>query len=117
METVPGVRSASLASCGLAVGCGDASDIYLPGVPHTNGETDAQERRVSQHFFDTVGIPLVEGRDFASTDSEKTPAVTIVNQTFVHEFLKDKNPIGQYFGYDAATTIVSRLSVSLKMRA
>jgi predicted permease len=102
MEAIPGVRSASLASCGLAIGCEDSSDIYLPGIPHANGETDAQERRVSQHFFDTVGIPLVEGRDFATTDSEKTPAVTIVNQTFVREFLKDKNPIGQYFGYDAA---------------
>jgi len=102
VEAIPGVRSASLASCGLAIGCGDSSDIYLPGIPHTNGETDAQERRVSHHFFDTVGIPLVEGRDFATTDNEKTLAVTIVNQTFVREFLKDKNPIGQYFGYDAA---------------
>jgi len=102
VESIPGVRSASLASCGLAIGCGDSSDIYLPGIPHTNGETDAQERRVSHHFFDTVGIPLVEGRDFATTDNEKTLAVTIVNQTFVREFLKDKNPIGQYFGYDTA---------------
>ena len=102
VEAIPGVRSASLASCGLAIGCGDSSAIYLPGIPHTNGETDAQERRVSHHFFDTVGIPLVEGRDFATTDNEKTLAVTIVNQTFVREFLKDKNPIGQYFGYDTA---------------
>jgi predicted permease len=101
MEAIPGVRSASLASCGLAIGCGDSSDIYLPGTPHTNGETDAQERRVSSHFLNTVGIPLVEGRNFATTDNEKAPAVTIVNQAFVREFLKDKNPIGQYFGYDA----------------
>jgi predicted permease len=101
LEAIPGVRSASLASCGLATGCGDASDIYLPGVPHTNGETDAQERRVSQHFFGTAGIPLIEGRDFATIDTEKSPPVAIVNQTFVHEFLKDKDPVGQYFGYDA----------------
>jgi predicted permease len=101
VEAIPGVRSASLASCGLAIGCGDSSDIYLPGIPHANGETDAQERRVSDHFFDTVGIPFVEGRNFATADNVKSPAVAIVNQTFVHEFLKDKNPIGQYFGYDA----------------
>lgn len=101
VEVVPGVRSASLASCGLAVGCEDASDIYLPGAPHTNGETDAQERRVSQHFLLTTGIPLIGGRDFATSDSEKSPAVAIVNQIFVHEFLHDTNPIGQYFGYDA----------------
>jgi predicted permease len=101
VEAIPGVRSASLASCGLAIGCGDASDIYLPGVPHTNGETDAQERRVSQHFLATTGIPLLDGRNFATTDAEKSPAVAIVNQTFVREFLHDGNPIGQYFGYDA----------------
>ncbi|MGB8581792.1 MAG: ABC transporter permease [Candidatus Sulfotelmatobacter sp.] len=102
VEAMPGVRSASLASCGLAIGCGDASDIYLPGVPHSNGETDSQERRVSQHFLATTGIPLLAGRNFATTDTEKSPPVAIVNQTFVHEFLHDANPIGQYFGYDAA---------------
>jgi predicted permease len=101
VEAIPGVRSASLASCGLAVGCEDASDIYIPGVPHTNGETDAQERRVSQHFLATTGIPLLEGRSFVTADREKSPAVAIVNQAFVREFLHDRNPLGQYFGYDA----------------
>ncbi len=102
VEAVRGVRSASLASCGLAIGCGDSSDIYLPGVPHTNGETDSQERRVSRDFLATTGIPLLQGRDFATTDTENSPPVVIVNQTFVHEFLHDQNPIGQYFGYDFA---------------
>jgi predicted permease len=71
-------------------------------VPHTNGETDSQERRVSQHYLATAGIPLLAGRDFTTTDTEKSPAVAIVNQAFVREFLQDKNPIGQYFGYDPA---------------
>jgi predicted permease len=71
-------------------------------VPHTNGETDAQERRVSRHFLGTTGIALLDGRDFATTDTDKSPAVAIVNQTFVRQFLHGSNPIGQYFGYDAA---------------
>src|SRR5207253_5932423 len=102
VEAVPGVSSASLASCGLAVGCGDASDIFLPGVPHTNGETDAQERRVSHEFFATTAIPLIQGRTFADSDTEKSPKVVLVNQTFVRQFLPGKDPIGQYYGYDAA---------------
>ncbi len=102
VSAVPGVRSASLASCGLATGCVDSSGIYFPGVPHPNGDTEAQQVRVSQRFFDTVGIRLLQGREFTAADNEKTPAVTIVNQTFAREFLKDKNPIGQHFGYDAA---------------
>jgi predicted permease len=103
VEAIPGVRSAALASCELASGCGDASDIFLPGVPHTNGETDAQERFVSQEFFATSAIPLVQGRLFADSDTENSPKIVVVNQTFVRQFLPGKNPIGQYYGYDATT--------------
>jgi predicted permease len=101
VEALPGVRSAALASCELASGCGDASDIFLPGVPHRNGETDAQERWVSQEFFATTGIPLIQGRSFADSDTEISPKVAVVNQTFVRQFLQGKNPIGQYYGYEA----------------
>jgi predicted permease len=101
VEAIPGVRSAALASCELASGCGDASDIFLPGVPHTNGETDAQERRVSHEFFATTAIPLVEGRMFADSDTETSPKVVVVNQAFVRQFLPGKDPIGQYYGYEA----------------
>ena len=100
LEALPGVRSAALVSCEIASGCGDASDIYLPGVSHTNGETDAQERRVSQEFFATTGIPLIEGRSFADSDTAKSPQVAVVNQAFVRQFLRGKDPIGQYYGYD-----------------
>jgi predicted permease len=101
VEAIPGVRSASLLSCAIAAGCGDASDIYLPDVPHTNGETDAQERRVSQEFFASTGIPLLQGRLFGDSDTEKSPKVVVVNQAFVRQFLPGKDPIGQYYGYDA----------------
>jgi predicted permease len=101
VEAIPGVRSAALASCELASGCGDASDIFLPGVPHPNGETDAQERWVSQEFFGTTGIPLIQGRSFADSDMESSPKVAVVNQAFVRQFLQGKNPIGQYYGYEA----------------
>jgi predicted permease len=102
VEALPGVRSAALISCEIASGCGDASDIYLPGVSHTNGETDAQERRVSQGFFATTGIPLIEGRSFADSDTATSPQVAVVNQAFVRQFLHGKDAIGQYYGYDAA---------------
>jgi len=104
VEDIPGVRSAALASCELASGCGDASDIFLPGVPHTNGETDAQERRVSQEFFTTTGILLIQGRSFADSDTQNSPKVVVVNQAFIRQFLPGKDPIGQSYGYDANNT-------------
>ena len=102
VESIPGVRSAAFLSCEIAAGCGDASDIFFPGVSHTNGETDAQERFVGPEFFATTGIPLVQGRTFADSDTKASPKVVVVNETFVRQFLAGKDPIGQYYGYDAA---------------
>jgi len=102
VDALPGIRSSSLLSCEIAEGCGDASDIFFPGMAHSNGETDAQERFVSHDFFATTAIPLVRGRLFADSDTEKSPKVVVVNETFVRQFLPGKDPIGQYYGYDDA---------------
>lgn len=102
VDAIPGVRSSSFLSCEIASGCGDASDIFFSGVPHSNGETDAQERFVTHDFFETTAIPLLRGRLFADSDTEKSPKVVVVNETFVRQFLAGRDPIGQYYGYDAA---------------
>jgi putative ABC transport system permease protein len=46
------------------------------------------------NYLRTVGIRLVEGRDFSSADRVNTPVVTIVNQTFARRFLPDRDPLG-----------------------
>lgn len=102
IDAIPGVRSSSFLSCEIAEGCGDASDIFLPGVPHRNGEADAQERFVSHEFFATTEIPLLRGRLFADSDTANSPKVVVVNETFVRQFLSGKDPLGQHFGYDTA---------------
>jgi predicted permease len=102
VDAIPGVRSASLLSCEMASGCGDASDIFVPGVAHNNGETDAQERFITHDFFATTAIPLVRGRLFADADTANSPKVVIVNEAFVRQFLAGRDPIGQFYGYDAA---------------
>jgi predicted permease len=97
-QALPGVRSASLATCGLATSCRSASDIYLPG----NAQLAAtpQTNIVSMRYFDNVGIPLVRGRDFAWADDEKAPHVAIINQTLAHKVFAGADPIGQHFGFD-----------------
>ena len=59
---------------------------------------------MSHEFFATVGIPLLRGRSFADFDTEKSQPVAVVNETFVREFLRGADPIGQSFGYDAENT-------------
>jgi predicted permease len=49
---------------------------------------------VMTDYFETMGIPIVQGRSFQPSDTVSGPVV-IVNETLVNTFWKDRNPIGQ----------------------
>jgi len=51
-------------------------------------------------FFRTLGVPVLEGRDFADSDTAKSPHVGIINETFAKRFLPNQNPLGHIIGPD-----------------
>jgi putative ABC transport system permease protein len=55
----------------------------------------AHPRSVSADYFQTLGIPLVQGRIFTDRDNADAPAVAIVNQSAVNRFWPGLNPIGE----------------------
>jgi predicted permease len=52
---------------------------------------------VGYRFFETMRLPIVMGRPFDAHDRQGAPAVAIVNQEFVRQYLADGHPIGQRF--------------------
>ncbi len=55
----------------------------------------ADQQIVSASYFDTVDLPLVDGRRFTDRDTRTSPLVCIVNEAFVRKHLAGRNPIGQ----------------------
>lgn len=55
----------------------------------------AEWRTASPEFFRAAGIPLLAGRDFASTDRRGSPLVVIINETLANRLFPDRDPIGQ----------------------
>ncbi len=53
--------------------------------------------KVSARYFQTMGMPLIAGRDFNDHDTPASPEVAIVNQEFSNKFLNGANPIGKQF--------------------
>ncbi|HXW93597.1 MAG TPA: ABC transporter permease [Terriglobales bacterium] len=56
--------------------------------------------RVSPHFLDAIGVPILRGRGFTEQDSATSQAVALVNQTFVKRFFPNEDPVGKHFGID-----------------
>jgi predicted permease len=63
-----------------------ASDQMGPAV---------QSAQVSQDYFETLRIPLLQGRVFTAADTPDTPRVVIINQTMAKRFWPNGNAIGQ----------------------
>ena len=103
-EAIPGVRSAVVSMCGLAVECRSIDGgVKISGYePAHNEETRIQFSFVGPNYFSTVGMRLVDGRDFEPAD--RGTQVAVVNQAMVRQYFANRDPIGQRFGEHALLT-------------
>jgi predicted permease len=94
---MPGVQRASAVS-GLppqreANGFGTDIEGYTP-PPDTPFDAVDYYQTVTRGYFETMGIPIVEGRSFDEADRFGAP-VAVVNETFARRFWKALDPIGR----------------------
>jgi macrolide transport system ATP-binding/permease protein len=54
--------------------------------------------RASTHFLDSIGVPIVRGRNFSAQDTATSQQVVLVNQTFAKHFFPNQDPVGKHFG-------------------
>ncbi|MBT9333358.1 ABC transporter permease [Paracidobacterium acidisoli] len=71
-------------------------DIYPEGyAPHPHESLDVQHAEVTPRYFETLGVPILEGRDFAQYDNRKAPLVAIVDETAAKRFWPGQDPVGK----------------------
>jgi predicted permease len=69
----------------------------IPGVPFSRVADVPMTRfvGVDARYLRTLGFPLLNGRDFAESDTSTSPPVAIVNQAFVRRYFANQDPIGR----------------------
>ena len=97
---IPGVRSVALANRTLLEGMGRRTGVKIPGRPDPKLRESLQ-LIVSDGYFATMGINLLNGRDFRPTDRRDSKRVVIVNEEFARLFFPDENPLLQFIMIDA----------------
>jgi putative ABC transport system permease protein len=108
IEMQPGVRSAGVALLvPLNGGNRNLSNNFIkegqaiaPGQPQPVGDF----RIVSEDYFKTLGIPLLQGRTFTKADRDNVPTVAIVSQAAARHLWAGEDPIGKRFSTDAGKT-------------
>jgi putative ABC transport system permease protein len=97
VRAVPGVQSAAGVSFLPLSGPGIGTGFYRTDRPQpAPGEQISTEvRPVTTNFFKTMGIPLIEGRDFTAADGIDGPLVCVVSTGIVQRAFPGENAIGK----------------------
>jgi predicted permease len=94
--SLPGVRSATLAAIVPISGGGTRRGVQIEGYePRPNEDLELNCNVVGLNYFNTMGIPLAQGRDFNAMDGEGGPGVVIVNEELARRYFPGQNPIGK----------------------
>ena len=97
LAALPGVISASYSSDVLLDNGLWTSSVHIEG--HNDKSTvETNMLAVGPEFFETMRIPLLQGRTLRQADFHSGQSVAIVNEAFVHQFLGGREPIGVHFG-------------------
>jgi predicted permease len=101
LRALPGVNDVTIMQERLGSGWSSNNsmkvDGRLPEVANSESRT-VRSNVVGPDFFHTLGVPVLMGRDFSSSDTSSSPHVGIVNETFVKRFLYGQDPLGHRIG-------------------
>lgn len=98
VAALPGVESATLSREALLAQSGSNSDFVRDGEPRDQSlERHIAFNSVGNSFFKTMGISILNGRQFGDHDTPTSPAVAVINRALAQKEYPGKNPVGNSF--------------------
>lgn len=97
VRALPGVQNAAFARVTpLGYGTFSSSPIAVDGYqPPPDQQPTVEYNEIGPSYFETLGIPIVSGREFNRADDENAPAAAIVNQVMAEKYWPGRSPIGE----------------------
>ncbi len=75
-------------------------DVLAEDREAEDRDTQAYVNGLSPGYFRTMGVPLLEGRDFEDGDVSGRAKLAVVNRKFARDFFESRSPIGWRIGLD-----------------
>jgi putative ABC transport system permease protein len=113
VEAIPGVESASVARIAAVSGNTSVRSLLIEGragsdnqfrsdgsVPASGDNASVSANVIGPRYFQTMGIALLQGRDFNAQDTEDHPRVVIVNEAFVRRHFPNEDALGKRLSFN-----------------
>ncbi len=99
VRALPGVQGAAYITGLPMVMTGRVTGVVIPGreVSATYRSDLASIRFVTPHYFQTMGIPMLRGRDVEEGDIQGRVPVAVISESFARQYWPDEDPLGRTF--------------------
>jgi predicted permease len=101
LAVLPGATSASLSTMTPLNTVGSYRGVVIPGEPETPDARGVYWNQVSESFFRTIGVRLLQGRTFDANDT-RAGNVVVLNARAARHIFKGADPIGQTMAWMSA---------------
>ncbi len=96
LSALPGVEVASFTDWIPMTLSHKGEDAYPEGyAPHPHESLQVYHAEVAPRYFESLHIPILEGREFTPDDDEKAPRVLIVDQNAARHYWPGQDPLGK----------------------
>jgi predicted permease len=104
LAAIPGVTSVSADQVGLLGGSSWGNSVSVEGFDWEPGvDSGSRYNQVGAGYFSTLGMPLLAGREFTSSDGDGATPVVIVNEAFTRKFgLNGAEAVGKWMSDDGS---------------
>jgi macrolide transport system ATP-binding/permease protein len=96
VQAVPGVESAAFGSrLPLGFGGNNSTSVGVEGyVPRENEEIVINYSTIGPNYFETMGIPIRQGREYNDTDTLQSPRTLVINETMAKRYWPEGKALG-----------------------
>lgn len=97
VEALPGVKSAAVTTNLPLYQQGNSTSITIEGrpAPPPGQELIVVTRVISPHYFQTMGIQLLRGREISEQDKVDSPGVAVISETMARKYWPGEDPVGK----------------------
>jgi predicted permease len=114
LRALPGIEAASIARAvplndHVTIGTGFRTDRTQNPI-----QVNFNYNFVGRGYFKTMGIPILEGREFVDSDRSSSPEVVIINENLARQVFGNTNPVGHTIYWDGRAITVVGLAKNSK---
>jgi predicted permease len=104
LSAIPGVTGVTAGRVALLAGNSLRRSVSVEGFK-ADPDTDVNSRfnEVAPGYFQTLGIPIISGREFTRADAASAQKVVVVNEAFAKKFNLGRDVVGRHMGNDGRT--------------